>query len=120
MRRTSKVVTSTCAALLLGLATVSAQEWAPPATRPPAPGSGVSPKPFERLFAPPAELDPRFRLQLEAARRTLKDVESGSSRRFICGMPVLQADPTVDPTSIVRPPETGTRFEIRTVLPTCR
>jgi hypothetical protein len=115
MRHTSKVVAATCAAVCLGLATASAQ--GPPATPAGGPPAAATPalssKPFQRLF--------ELQRDLEAARRKVNEaLRPNSSRRFICGTPVLRADPAIDPRSIVRPPETGVRFEIRTVPPTCR
>ena len=118
MHQTSKVVATTCAAVLLGLATVAGQSSSAPTQGPPT--SGVSSKAFLRLFSPGAEARPQVESQLEAARRKLKDVESGSARRFICGIPVLRANPAIDPTFVVPPPGTGTQFSMRSVPPPCQ
>jgi len=43
-----------------------------------------------------------------------------SARRFICNTPVLPADDSIDPRFDLRPPDTATRFTMRTVPPLCR
>lgn len=119
MGHRSKVVAATCAAVLLGLATVWGQGSSAPTPGPPA--SGATPKAFQRLVAPArAEIDPQLQSQLEAARRKLKDVESGSARRYICGMPTLPAKPALDPTFAVPPRDTATRFSMRIIPPRCQ
>lgn len=113
MRPLPKIVAAAVlAAAIASPATVAAQT--PPgaaATATPQLTPGLSARPYSRLF------DQQLAKASEALRGTMRP---NSARRFICGMPVLPADPTIDPRFEKPIPDTTTRFSMRIITPTCR
>ena len=105
---------------LVGSTAVSAQApSSPPVTHgavEAAEAAGLAKKPFSRLFEQQkvaVDAAIRSRIRQDLAR-------TDPAPRFACGMPVLPADPTIDPAFEVPPPATATRFTLRIVPPSCR
>jgi len=78
---------------------------------------GLSSKPYSRLFDQQlAQARTALRFQMKSITPN-SAIAPNSARRFICGMPVLPSDPSIDPKFEVRPPDTTTRFSMRVVPP---
>jgi len=122
--------------LVLGLLIAAAASQGParpPAADPAVPGleapvvSGVdqAPEPstpFRNLFGKAAS-EPRRQERLRARERleetlaTLPQGVAGGRPKVVCGMVVMQADPTVDAGMIQRPRESTTTMHIRKIPP---
>jgi hypothetical protein len=119
MRHQPRIVaTAILTAAIAGAETLSAQtpSGTPPRSAPRQLAPGLSEKPFSRLF------DQQMSDTTAAARARMREnfTRPNSARRFICGTPVLPADPTIDRRSVIPPPATGTRFTMRVFPPVCR
>ena len=111
MRQSNLVAATVLAAALAAAATASAQAKPEAQPKPSTPqlAPGLSSKPYSRLFDQ----------QLSQARAALmRSITPNSARRFICTMPVLPSDATIDPKFEMGPRDTTTRFSIRVVSPT--
>ena len=62
-----------------------------------------------------------FREEIVQAKRLLrqamKKVDAAPKQRIVCGMTVIQADPTIDPKMVLRVPENGPDHKIVRVEP---
>ncbi len=105
-----------CLVTLIGSAALSAQAPLPAAERPAAETARLPLKPFSRLFEQQTS-DATAALRFEMPRNFARP---NSARRFICGIGVLPADPTVDPKFARAPADTATRFTMRIVPMPCR
>jgi hypothetical protein len=120
----SRFAAAGCLVTLLGSGAVSAQT---PAPTPPAPGAssratGLSFKPFGRLFEQRrSDAAAPFGPMVRPTFTRPNAVRPNSSRRFICTTPVLPADAAaIDPKFELPLPDTATRFTMRIVPPICR
>jgi hypothetical protein len=115
------VAVAVLTAAIATAATVSAQT-APGAQAMPAMPeltAKLSEKPYSRLFEKQQLSDLERQLSQPAPALQLK-MRPNSARRFICGMPVLPADSSLDP-GIARPlADTATRFTMRILPMLCR
>jgi hypothetical protein len=111
--RQSHIVAATVFATLAATAIVSAQtkpeDQSKPAAAQPAPE--LSSKPYSRLFNQQLS-EARAALQLQ-----MRSIAPNSARRFICSMPVLPGDSTIDPKFETPPHDTTTQFSMRVVPP---
>ena len=114
MRQSNVVVASTLlAAALAAAATVAAQTRPGAQPKPAIPelAPGLSSKPYSRLF------NQQLSEATAALRAKVESLGPNSARRFICTMPVLPSDSTIDPKFEMGPRDTTTRFSIRVVSP---
>ena len=114
MRQSDVVAASIMAAALAAAATASAQAKPEAQPKPSTPqlAPGLSSKPYSRLF------DQQLSQARAALQLQMRSITPNSARRFICTMPVLPSDATIDPKFEMGPRDTTTRFSIRVVSPT--
>ena len=131
MKRYAALVAATLAGVVFGIGTPAGQaaRESDAKTTGPATVSGVSTKPFSRLFAQQVrQADAALRLktmQLDLAPKKMERDFSrpNSARRFPCGntMVVVEPDAAIDPRFELPLPDTKTQFAIRsTAPPSCR
>jgi len=108
MRRRSNVFAATVLATAIAAVTVSAQPSPQAQATPAAPqlAPELSTKPYSRLFRQP---------EISTTRRSY--MRPNSARRFMCTMPILPADPALDPKFETPLHDTTTRFWMRVVEP---
>jgi hypothetical protein len=79
--------------------------------------------PYARLFKAPELREKSLRLREQLQAPSQHDFQSppAGSHRVICGMTVIQVDPSVDPRMVIPRVDDGTRPAIRTITPpVCR
>ncbi len=89
-------------------------------TTPLAPEEGAASQtpamPWPRRFMPYPEATPELEAGLAQA---LGNASPRGDTRPPCVMPVVEADPAVDPGMVVPVPDTGVRFSMRTIEVSC-
>jgi hypothetical protein len=83
---------------------VGAQHNSPSIVSGPAAQRGWNPSPYRKLFTP--ALPAPSTAETRAAKPVVK-----------CGMSLIPADPSIDPTFIVPRPDDGVRYSIRSIEP---
>jgi hypothetical protein len=120
MRHQPGIIAATLLTAAITAGTAAAQTppraQAMPAT--PELAAKLSEKPYSRLFDKQQLSDLERQLSQPAAALQLK-MRPNSARRFICGMPVLPADSSLDPKFAVPLRDTTTRFTMRLVPTPC-